>query len=121
MATDEPQEALAAVENGEDDALYMTAWPMGHEVRSYLESNEDGSQGFNNWRYVNNGELRIQGGLERNCIKCGLLPTPQGHDPCIANLPGVASACCGHGVAEKSAYVLFENGVIFRGQVDFKS
>jgi hypothetical protein len=29
---------------------------------------------------------------------CHQLRTPEGHDPCIANLPGVIEACCGHGV-----------------------
>ena len=42
--------------------------------------------------------------------------TPEGHDPCIANLPGVVFACCGHGV--KEGYVCFESGTIIRG--DFR-
>jgi hypothetical protein len=32
------------------------------------------------------------------CAHCGEERTERGHDPCIANLPGVWSACCGHGV-----------------------
>jgi hypothetical protein len=31
-------------------------------------------------------------------------------DPCIAGLPGVAYACCGHG-GELGGYILFENGL----------
>lgn len=31
-----------------------------------------------------------------------------GHDPCIANLPGVAYACCGHGA--EPGYIHFYNG-----------
>jgi hypothetical protein len=39
--------------------------------------------------------------------------TREGHDPCIARLPGVRYACCGHGVHE--GYIQFENGVVLRG------
>src|SRR5258707_458524 len=35
---------------------------------------------------------------KRPCVVCHQLRTPEGHDPCIANLPGVFQACCGHGV-----------------------
>lgn len=34
----------------------------------------------------------------RECRLCHKMPTAQGQDPCIACLPGVAHACCGHGV-----------------------
>ena len=34
----------------------------------------------------------------RACIRCGRHPTPEGFDACLGHLPGVASACCGHGV-----------------------
>lgn len=36
-----------------------------------------------------------------------------GHDPCIANLPGITDACCGHG---KEGYLGFENGIVIRGK-----
>lgn len=49
-----------------------------------------------------------------DCPKCGLNPKDfNGHDPCIANLPGVVLACCGHGVKEGSIH--FENGVVIKG------
>jgi hypothetical protein len=48
---------------------------------------------------------------ERPCPRCGKLPTPEGHDPCIANLPGVAAACCGHGF---NGYIMFEEGRTIR-------
>ena len=47
------------------------------------------------------------------CCMCNKQATDTGHDPCIANLPGVASACCGHG--ETKGYIEFENGIIIRG------
>lgn len=50
------------------------------------------------------------------CPKCDKNPTPEGHDPCIANLPGVDFACCGHGV--KDGYVKFNNGIILKGEFD---
>jgi hypothetical protein len=50
---------------------------------------------------------------ERACAKCGLRRPTSGHDPCIANLPGVIFACCGHGVEQ--GYILFENGINVRG------
>jgi hypothetical protein len=49
----------------------------------------------------------------KRCIKCGLRRTAQGHDPCIANLPGVKNACCGHG--DGDAYIEFLNGTVVRG------
>jgi hypothetical protein len=42
-----------------------------------------------------------------------------GHDPCIANLPGVVAACCGHAALTAGGfdgcYVEFENGTVLRG------
>lgn len=51
---------------------------------------------------------------ERPCKKCGLDPKDYGgHDPCLANLPGVRNACCGHGIED--GYIQFENGVFVQG------
>lgn len=47
------------------------------------------------WAYENNGES-IE--TERPCRRCGRMPTPEGHDACLGEVPGVTSACCGHGV-----------------------
>ena len=58
----------------------------GHNIfsreREYFYTDDDSPVDFDN---------------NRDCIKCGLAPTEEGHDPCIANLPGVDFACCGHG------------------------
>jgi len=35
---------------------------------------------------------------ERPCIRCGMMPTTEGYDACLGYIPGVTSACCGHGV-----------------------
>lgn len=45
----------------------------------------------------------------RPCKRCGADPIEtDGHDPCIANLPGVRNACCGHGVDDP--YIEFNDG-----------
>ena len=50
--------------------------------------------------------------VKGKCIKCKLARTPEGHDPCLGELPGVLFACCGHGVDE--GYIYFQNGVQVR-------
>lgn len=50
---------------------------------------------------------------KRKCLKCKKKQTKEGYDYCIANLPGVAHACCGHGVEE--GYIMFENAILIRG------
>lgn len=48
------------------------------------------------------------------CNLCGAKePTEEGHDPCIANLPGVEYACCGHG--KGTGYVKFTDGRTMNG------
>ena len=51
--------------------------------------------------------------LEGTCRSCGKRETSKGHDPCIADLPGVKHACCGHG--KDNGYICFENGTVVRG------
>lgn len=85
----------------------ITAFLMGHHVAWY----ED------HWVYADNKEvIRHENNIPINlrpCVKCGLMPTLEGHDPCIANLPGVQNACCGHGV--ERGYIQFTDGRIIRG------
>jgi len=60
------------------------------------------------WRYEDNGS-KVDDRIEkRPCALCGEHVTKKGHDDCIADLPGVENACCGHGVDEE-AYVVFED------------
>jgi hypothetical protein len=47
------------------------------------------------WRYLDNGQIVAD---ERPCIRCGKIPTPEGHDACLGTLKGVLGDCCGHGV-----------------------
>lgn len=50
------------------------------------------------------------------CAKCGLPPTPEGHDGCLGTLPEhiVMNACCGHGY-DRMAYVQFWDKSDVRG------
>jgi len=42
------------------------------------------------------------------CRLCKEPRTDKGHDPCLADLPGVLFACCGHGT--EHGYIKFEDG-----------
>lgn len=57
------------------------------------------------WRYCDTG-IAVDDASPRPCPQCGLLPTANGHDPCIGYLPGAYSVCCGHGV--ERGYILWE-------------
>ena len=46
---------------------------------------------------------------EVTCKDCARPPTSEGHDPCLANLPNVRAACCGHGIS--GAYCAYADGV----------
>ena len=49
------------------------------------------------WHYKDNGEPAE---IERPCVRCGQMPTPEGYDACLGEIPGVKAACCGHGVTK---------------------
>ena len=60
------------------------------------------------WQDSNDPAGPTWGGMERPCPSCGRLADEDGHDPCLGTVPGVTSACCGHGVAEP--YVVTVDG-----------
>jgi hypothetical protein len=68
---------------------------------------------FDNYRFLDSGASIYE--EERPCPKCRQYRTVKGHDPCIANLPGVNGACCGHGDDDR-AYVQRKNGETLRGR-----
>lgn len=74
----------------------------GHEI--YTENGKD-------WFYSDDGSPTLK---HRPCRFCQKPNTEGDHDPCIANLPHVKNACCGHGEPE-SAYVQFMDGSAIRG------
>jgi hypothetical protein len=65
----------------------ISSFIRGHEIR--FKSGQ--------WLYADTGEPVEK---ERPCTRCGEMPTPEGHDACLGTLPGVKSACCGHGKSE---------------------
>lgn len=79
----------------------ITAYKRGHPI--IWENGE--------WFYEDTKEPADD---NRPCVKCGEMPTEDGHDPCIPDLPGVENACCGHGV--ELGYVQFEDGSTIRGE-----
>ncbi len=61
----------------------------------------------NEYRYADD-DSAVKG-QDRPCGLCKRPSTESGHDPCIANLPNVVNACCGHGRLSE-AYVHFKDG-----------
>lgn len=77
-------------------------------TRSYLKGHEiEWFEG--RWVYSDNKQPSINENgeyIERECARCGMESTVEGHDACLGTLPGVENACCGHGI-EDEAYVQF--------------
>ncbi len=63
------------------------------------------------WVYEDNGEPTEANYKNRPCGHCQQMQTPEDHDYCLKNLPGVDNACCGHGIKELS-YIQFTSGII---------
>jgi hypothetical protein len=89
------------IKKEKDEDIYITSYKRGHgyyydgeDIEFYIDNKEDTS-------------------TERPCVRCGKMPTKEGHDACLGNLPGVIAACCGHGVDE--GYIAFKNGITIRG------
>ncbi|MFA7287277.1 MAG: hypothetical protein WC055_00195 [Melioribacteraceae bacterium] len=93
-----------------DQEKYMNGRGRHFGYESYCDE-PDGKYEFDNYKFIDNDESIYE--HNRPCPKCGDKETIEGHDPCIRNLPGVRYACCGHGFEE--GYILFENGIIIRG------
>jgi hypothetical protein len=71
----------------------VTGYQMGHLIK--YENDE--------WVYVDdNSTIKIN----RPCVKCHLLPTPEDYDPCLGYIEGAIAACCGHGVQD--GYVMMD-------------
>jgi hypothetical protein len=52
------------------------------------------------WLYAGDPDDYERDMTEDRCCACFKHRTKDLHDPCIANLPGVLHACCGHGKPE---------------------
>ncbi len=66
------------------------------------------------FRFVDTNESTVKTHKDRTCGYCNLPNREDEHDACIANLPGVMNACCGHGDAD-SAYIMYDSKKIVRG------
>jgi hypothetical protein len=77
-------------------------------VRSYYRGHEIYYDSQKVWRYTDNDEI-VDDNKSRPCPRCGMPPTTNGYDYCIGYLPGVISACCGHGVCKP---ILIQEGDI---------
>lgn len=73
----------------------VTAYQRGH--KTYWDDKIKG------WCYLDDGS---RADYERPCTQCHKLPTKEGYDACLGHIPGVKSACCGHGV--EIGYVVWE-------------
>jgi hypothetical protein len=87
------------------------SYAFGHPCTALISGDRVGP-----YHYNDTGEEVPRGRSLRRCPKCGDGETKDGHDPCIAKLPGVEFACCGHGV--ERAYVKFYDGEVVRGSVE---
>jgi hypothetical protein len=72
----------------------------------------------NEW-YVDTGEPFDD---RRPCAHCNRQATRRQHDACIADLPGVVFACCGHGLCtdhtftgDRQSYIGFKDGSTVSG------
>lgn len=85
----------------------VTSTYRGHAIRWVAEPHQ-------HWVYeLDNMPIKLD--PARPCGKCGIPDTPEGHDGCLGNLPGVINACCGHG-EDDSAYVMLPDRSCIRGQ-----
>ena len=89
------------------------SWLFGHPV--YVDPREPQGRTLHKWRYEDTDEL-TKGAAPRACPECGEYETEDGHDPCIANLPGVRNACCGHGNNQRYIQLDDENRTHLEGE-----
>lgn len=67
------------------------------------------------WVYADTKEP--VGITKRRCPKCGELERDDGQDPCIADLPGITGACCGHGTEEPYILLNDKDQTYLRGEL----
>lgn len=77
----------------------------GHRVQAL----QDSKGVYSDWRYMDGAKVKDE---ERSCPRCGSAHEFSDHDHCIANLPNVKYACCGHG--KEDGYVNLDNGKVIR-------
>jgi len=88
----------------------VSSYHRGHRIHAL----QDSKGVYSDWRYSDGSKIKEQ---ERACTRCGTPAIKEGHDHCIANLPNVAFACCGHGVED--GYVKLNNGKSIRFNTNY--
>lgn len=78
---------------------------MRHFPRTFINGHECEWRG-EEWVYVDTGELVDDN--PRPCPQCHRPPTTEGYDACLGYIPGVESACCGHG--KENGYIIWQKG-----------
>jgi len=73
--------------------MAVSSHHRGHKVHAL----QDSRGVYSDWRYADGAKIKDE---ERDCPRCGSSHDFKDHDHCIANLPGVEYACCGHGVED---------------------
>ena len=90
-----------------------------HKIDHSRPNHERHAMGHRYVIYDDTGEIRdldtgrLVKKINPACKICKKKATKDGHDPCIAGLPGVKFACCGHG--GDGGYIMFENGKAIYG------
>ena len=81
-------------------------WPDDCLVAGYARGNPIVTYDGHTWVYVDGSPFDES----RPCTKCAAaIPSVDLPDPCLGWLPGVANACCGHGVPGQE-YVQTDDG-----------
>ena len=81
----------------------MESYVFGHKIEKPFNSN---------YKWKNGDELKPNEGVR--CCECGMTgylddKLKSKEDPCLGQLPGVRSACCGHG--KSRGYIKMNNGI----------
>lgn len=97
--------AAELVSDSDVDMELHMGWHRGHQM--FL------SELGRDWLYVDTGS-KVSNDPKRTCGHCGLDDTPEGHDGCLGDLPGMRNACCGHG-REQDAYLVTDDGIRLDG------
>lgn len=81
----------------------LTAFRRGHPIRKTADGR---------WRWSDSGRyLRLGSNpTDPPCAACSRPPTSDGRDPCIGNVGGAISVCCGHGAT--APHVTFTRGAV---------
>jgi len=85
--------------------MCLTGWEFYFEARARYNGHLVWVDQDSIWWYESDG-VCIWADRFRACPVCGLRPTPEKHDGCLGELPGVRFACCGHGHPEEANVTL---------------